>query len=89
MQDQTVFSMHLVNLERDIRELMTYRDIAKAGMAGQLVHKIRTHLADAQRQAEVFNRREALFAREATEYTVIEQYFAKVRRRIFACPCEL
>ena len=64
-----MFSLHTTALERDIRELLSYTDISKGAAAAALATKIRGSLHTAQQQAELFNKREQLFARAASDYS--------------------
>lgn len=85
VQDQSLFNLFLTSLERDIAELVSCRDVSKTTTAAALAGKIRSGLALAQDQAELFNKREQLFSRPLTDYSVLATYHSQVRNLIHAC----
>lgn len=79
VHEQSMFSLHTTALERDIRELLSFTDISKGTAAAALAAKVRASLSTAQQQAELFNKREQLFSRAASDYSHLIALHNQVR----------
>ena len=66
--EQEGFSMHVVDLQRSIGNLGQLTDMAQTAAYAKQMQEMEKDLKESQKQADLYNSREALFGMEPTDY---------------------
>ena len=64
--EQTGFTTTLVELEKEVKTLETFKDLAEVHAIADKVRTVEVMLTAAQEKAKIFNSREALFEKDVT-----------------------
>eukprot|EP00899_Mesostigma_viride_P012150 jgi/Mesvir1/20936/Mv08007-RA.1 len=72
-EEQEAFAVHMESLEVTVGNFSQYKDLGQADFVAGEARKINEQLARADREAKLFNSREALFGVEPTDYSHVRR----------------